>query len=79
MSSLENVEIGDLVFVGCWATERYLGTESVKELIVKHDRGSGEPYPVIVLANGHQFDATTGNAVSPQTSHYICEPSKPII
>jgi hypothetical protein len=69
--SLENIKVGDKVMVESYVSGQRIWSREVTNLTYKHDRGSGEPYPVIVLENGDEFDATTGNAVSPQTSYCI--------
>lgn len=70
-SNLLNLQIGDKVQVECYSGLGTGGEDTVTDLTYRYDRNSGEPYPVIILENGHEFDATTGNAVTPPTAYYI--------
>lgn len=69
--SLENIQVGDKVMVECYSGLGTGGEDTVIALTNRYDRNSGEPYPVIILEGGHEFDATTGNAVTPPTAYYI--------
>ncbi len=71
MRDLTRLKIGDKVTVH----RDYGFADSWEQTVVgldnRYDRNSGEPYPTVILNGGFEFDATTGNAVTPPTGEYI--------
>jgi len=72
---LPEFKAGDRVQVECYSGhgDPFVGT--IKQIKVKYDEDTGDPYKVIVLNDGHQFDAVSGTAITEPTMYYIEGPA----
>jgi hypothetical protein len=71
MKNLTKLEVGDTVMTECFSGLGTGGKATVKALTNKYDKNSGEPFPVVILDNDQEFDATTGNAITAPYAYYI--------
>jgi hypothetical protein len=62
--NLEKYKVGDEIIIVSSQTLGIPEFRTIKELIFKQDKISGEEFPVIVMDNDQQFDVTTGNAIT---------------
>lgn len=64
-------KVGDRVLVECTSGLETGNENTVIEIKTKYTEDMGEPYPVIVLENNHEFDGDTLSALTPPYTYYI--------
>jgi hypothetical protein len=64
------IQVGDTVLVECVSGHGTGGKDTVTAIRTRYFVYTGKPYTVICVGD-HEFDAVSGNAVTPPYAYYI--------
>lgn len=71
MKNLTELVTGDKVWCDGDSSFCDGSTDTIKNIKVKYDENTGEPYNIIILSGDRRFDSRNGNALNPPTAYYI--------